>query len=157
MSRKGRGKITIDMTPFVDIAFLLLIFFMTTSQFKPPEPLTVSLPSSHSEFKIPESNVLVLYVDQEGTMAIQEGLTSTDASLVETTKDLAVYITTKRAQNRSIRMAINADANVPYGVMADVMKVLQETSTTRFNLVTEFESTEGKSFFGETSVGGGGH
>lgn len=68
MSRKGRGKIAIDMTPFVDIAFLLLIFFMTTSQFKPPEPLTVSLPSSHSEFKIPESNVLVLYVDAEGTI-----------------------------------------------------------------------------------------
>ena len=157
MSRKGRGKFTIDMTPFVDIAFLLLIFFMTTSQFKPPEPLTVSLPSSHSEFKIPESNVLVLYVDQEGTMAIQEGLTSTEANLVETTKDLAVYITTKRAQNRSIRMAISADANVPYGVMADVMKVLQETSTTRFNLVTEFEATEGKSSFGDVAAGGGGH
>ena len=31
------------MTPFVDIAFLLLIFFMTTSSFKPPEPLAVAL------------------------------------------------------------------------------------------------------------------
>ena len=157
MSRKGRGRITIDMTPFVDIAFLLLIFFMTTSQFKPPEPLTVALPSSHSEFKVPESNVLVLYVDQEGTMAIQEGLTSTEARLIENTKDLAVYISTKRAQNRAIRMAVSADANVPYGFMADVMKVLQETNTTRFNLVTEFESTEGKSFFGDTKPGGGGH
>jgi biopolymer transport protein ExbD len=155
LSRKGRGKIVIDMTPFVDIAFLLVIFFMTTSQFKPPEPLTVSLPSSHSEFKIPESNVLVLYVDAQGTMAIQEGLTSTDPVGIENTKDLAMYISTKRAQNRAIRMAISADADVPYGVMSDVMKVLQETHTTRFNLVTEFESSEGKSFFGD--VAGGGH
>ena len=153
MSRKGRGKIAIDMTPFVDIAFLLLIFFMTTSQFKPPEPLAVALPSSHSEFKIPESNVLVLYVDAEGTMAIQEGLTSTEAFEMQNTKELAVFITTKRAQNRAIRMAISADAQVPYGVMSDVMKVLQETSTTRFNLVTEFESTEGKSFFGDAAAG----
>ena len=153
MSRKGRGKIAIDMTPFVDIAFLLLIFFMTTSQFKPPKPLEVSLPSSHSEFKIPESDVLVLYVDALGTMAIQEGLTSTDPRLIDNTKDLAVYITTKRAQNRKIRMAISADANTPYGVMSDVMKVLQETSTTRFNLVTEFESTAGKSFFGDAAEG----
>lgn len=141
------------MTPFVDIAFLLLIFFMTTSQFKPPEPLTVSLPSSHSEFKVPESDVLVLYVDQEGTMSIQVGLTATDAYLIQNTKELAVFITTERAKNRGIRMAINADANVPYGFMADVMKVLQETSTTRFNLVTEFESTEGKSFFGDATGG----
>ena len=155
MSRKGRGKIAIDMTPFVDIAFLLLIFFMTTSQFKPPEPLTVSLPSSHSEFKVPESNVLVLYVDVEGTMAIQQGLTATDASLVESISALENYIGTVRLQKPGIRMAISADANVPYGVMADVMKVLQKTRTTRFNLVTEFESTEGKSFFGD--VAGGEH
>jgi len=141
------------MTPFVDIAFLLLIFFMTTSQFKPPEPLTVSLPSSHSEFKVPESDVLVLYVDQEGTMSIQVGLTATDAYLIQSTKELAVFITTERAKNRRIRMAVNADANVAYGVMADVMKVLQETGTTRFNLVTEFESTEGKSFFGDATGG----
>jgi biopolymer transport protein ExbD len=141
------------MTPFVDIAFLLLIFFMTTSQFKPPEPLTVSLPSSHSEFKVPESDVLVLYVDPEGTMSIQVGLTATDAYLIQNTKELAVFITTERAKNRAIRMAINADANVAYGVMSDVMKVLQETGTTRFNLVTGFESTEGKSFFGDATGG----
>lgn len=155
MSRKGRGKISIDMTPFVDIAFLLLIFFMSTSQFKPPEPLTVSLPSSHSEFKVPESDVIVLYVDVEGTMAVQVGLTSTDARIVENTKDLAVYITQQRAQNRNLRMAVNADGDVPYGKMADVMKVLQETNTTTFNLVTEFEATEGKAFFEGTAVGGG--
>ena len=154
MSAKGRGKITIDMTPFVDIAFLLLIFFMTTSSFKPPQPLTVSLPSSHSEFKVPESNVLVLFVDQEGTMAIQEGLTSMEANLVQNTTDLAQYITNKRARNPNIRMAINSDAKVPYGVMADVMRVLQETKTTRFNLVTEFESLEGKAFFAGTAAGG---
>lgn len=153
MSRKGRGKISIDMTPFVDIAFLLLIFFMSTSQFKPPEPLTVALPSSHSEFKVPESDVLVLYIDKEGTMSIQVGLTATQAFLIESSKELAIFITTERAKNRGIRMAVNADAQVPYGVMSDVMKVLQETNTTRFNLVTEFETTEGKSFFGDV-IGG---
>ncbi|MBD3162212.1 MAG: biopolymer transporter ExbD, partial [Candidatus Latescibacteria bacterium] len=34
------------MTPFVDIAFLLLIFFMATTQFKPPEEVSVVLPAS---------------------------------------------------------------------------------------------------------------
>jgi biopolymer transport protein ExbD len=40
-------------------------------------------------------------------------------------------------------MAIRADKNVQYGVMADVMKILQDTNTTRFNLVTEFEDDRG--------------
>jgi biopolymer transport protein ExbD len=126
------------MTPFVDIAFLLLIFFMTTSSFKPPEPLAVALPSSLSEFKVPESDVLVLYVDASGTLAIQEGLTSVDASLIEI-GDLATYILTKRGRNPKLRMAVRADKNVPYGHMADVMKVLQDTNTNRFNIVTEME------------------
>ena len=42
----------------------------------------------------------------------------------------------------------------PYGVMADIMRVLQETKTTRFNLVTEFEAMEGKAFFAGTAAGG---
>ena len=39
MSKKHKRRIgvAIDMTPMVDIAFLLLIFYMTTTQFKPPE------------------------------------------------------------------------------------------------------------------------
>jgi len=37
LKKKRRIGISIDMTPMVDVAFLLLIFFMTTTQFKPPE------------------------------------------------------------------------------------------------------------------------
>jgi biopolymer transport protein ExbD len=138
------------MTPFVDIAFLLLIFFMTTSSFKPPEPLAVALPSSLSEFKVPESDVLVLYVSATGELAIQEGLTSVDASLIQI-GDLPTYILTKRAANPKLRMAVRADKNVPYGSMADVMKVLQDTNTNRFNIVTEME---GDFSFSRPSSGG---
>ena len=36
-----RNRVRIDMTPMVDVAFLLLIFFMSTTQFKPPEQVAV--------------------------------------------------------------------------------------------------------------------
>ena len=49
---KSRVAIRIDMTPMVDVAFLLLIFFMSTTQFKPPEEVSVTLPSSTSEIKV---------------------------------------------------------------------------------------------------------
>jgi biopolymer transport protein ExbD len=136
-----RVGIKIDMTPFVDVAFLLLIFFMTTTSFKPPEPVQVQLPSSHVEIQVPETSVLVLTVGQDGTLVFQEGLNSIDASIVAMT-DLRSLVIQKRAANPRLRMAIKADKDVPYGVMSDVMKVLQETNTTRFNLVTELETTE---------------
>jgi biopolymer transport protein ExbD len=136
--RKKRIGIAIDMTPFVDIAFLLLIFFMTTTSFKPPEPVAVKLPSSHSEFKVPESEVLVLYVAANGELALQEGLSAQNAEFVDI-KDLATAVFNKRARNQKLRMAIRADKDVPYGVMADVLKAMQVSQTLRFNLVTELE------------------
>jgi biopolymer transport protein ExbD len=140
MSRgKRRVGIRIDMTPFVDVAFLLLIFFMTTTSFKPPEPVQVELPSSHVEIQVPESNVIVLTIGAQGEIVFQEGLNAIDASLVQMS-DLKALITSKRAGNPRLRMAIKADKSVTYGVMADVMKILQETNTTRFNLVTELET-----------------
>jgi len=42
-----RIGVKIDMTPMVDVAFLLLIFFMSTSQFDPPQKVPIVLPDSH--------------------------------------------------------------------------------------------------------------
>ncbi len=52
----------IDMTPMVDVAFLLLTFFMLTTKFRPPEPVKVDIPSSHSEQKVPESGILTVTI-----------------------------------------------------------------------------------------------
>ncbi len=57
----------IDMTPMVDVAFLLLTFFMLTTKFRPPEVVQIDLPSSHSELKLPESDVLTVTVSGDNT------------------------------------------------------------------------------------------
>lgn len=63
--KKARVAIRIDMTPFVDIGFLLLTFFMLTTQFKPPEEVVIELPQSHSEFKLPESDVMMITLTKD--------------------------------------------------------------------------------------------
>src|SRR5215831_15655883 len=62
LKKKRRIGVSIDMTPMVDVAFLLLIFFMTTTQFKPPERDKITLPESNSEAKSPESDIITLAV-----------------------------------------------------------------------------------------------
>jgi len=57
----------IDMTPMVDVAFLLLTFFMLTTKFRPPEMVRIDLPSSHSQLKLPESDVLTITVGGDNT------------------------------------------------------------------------------------------
>jgi len=53
------------MTPMVDVAFLLLTFFMLTTKFRPPEPVQIDLPSAHAEQKVPESDILTVSVSED--------------------------------------------------------------------------------------------
>ena len=61
-----KKDIWIDMTPMSDVMTLLLCFFMLTSTFLTPEPVSVTAPNSVSEVKIPEQDLLTILVTPEG-------------------------------------------------------------------------------------------
>ena len=56
----------VDMTPFVDVAFLILTFFIMATKFKPPEPVEINTPNSVSTQELPESNAVLVTIDKEG-------------------------------------------------------------------------------------------
>ena len=60
--KKKRIPVKIDMTPMVDIAFLLLIFFMVTAVFRTPQALEINLPPKDVQIPIAQSNILTLRV-----------------------------------------------------------------------------------------------
>ena len=60
-----RTSPSLDMTPMVDLAFLLVTFFMLTTKFAPEETVVVDTPTSVSELKLPESNVITLTIDSK--------------------------------------------------------------------------------------------
>ena len=65
---KRRLAIRIDMTPMVDIAFLLLIFYMVTTVFSMPQAMEINLPpveDIEEQVEVKESNLLTLRVDGE--------------------------------------------------------------------------------------------
>ena len=61
-----KADVWIDMTPMSDVMVLLLTFFMLTSTFVKNEAVRVNAPSSVSEIKVPEENVLSILVDKTG-------------------------------------------------------------------------------------------
>jgi len=61
-----RKSTTVDMTAMCDVAFLLLTFFILTSNFTVKEAIQVNTPSSISEIKIPETNIMNILVDPDG-------------------------------------------------------------------------------------------
>lgn len=60
-----RKSTVVDMTAMTDVAFLLLTFFMLATKFKADEPVTVTTPSSISEIKLPETDILLLTIDKD--------------------------------------------------------------------------------------------
>jgi biopolymer transport protein ExbD len=57
---------SLDMTPMVDLAFLLVTFFMLTTQFRPEEPIAVDIPSSIDSTMMPETGLITLTVAKDG-------------------------------------------------------------------------------------------
>lgn len=60
-----RTSPSLDMTPMVDLAFLLVTFFMLTTQFRPEDAVVVDPPSSTSDLRAPESDILTLTIDSK--------------------------------------------------------------------------------------------
>lgn len=155
--KKRRISIRIDMTPMVDIAFLLLIFYMATTQFKPPEARAVELPSSHSQIQLPDKDIInitvtkydSIYVDyvERRDIEIEEGQTiSTTARIVRTVDiyNVSPEILRARAKNLRALIVIKADARASFGVMQDVMRSMQENNLERFLIITDHELLVGE-------------
>jgi biopolymer transport protein ExbD len=62
----ARKSTLVDMTAMCDVAFLLLTFFMLTSNFTAKEPVKVTTPASISEIKIEETNIEQILIDPKG-------------------------------------------------------------------------------------------
>ncbi len=152
--KKKRIGISIDMTPMVDVAFLLLIFFMTTTQFKPPDQDKVTLPESNSELKVPETGVITIVVtapkapDMTSHVKVvyRQGGDKVE-KLVDNAnflEDLKGWLKAARAAQPSARMIVKMDKDAQFGIMADMMDALQAANAPRFNVMTELGTKGGR-------------
>jgi biopolymer transport protein ExbD len=134
-----RIGVKIDMTPMVDVAFLLLIFFMSTSQFDPPQKVPITIPDSHSNLKVPESDVMTIGVGKNNEILYQIGKNPQEFTDIA---NLETIVSEQRRRNPRLRVAIKADKVSDYGTMEDIMAVMQKTNTITFSLVTELVTSK---------------
>lgn len=61
-----RHSVIVDMTPFVDVAFLILTFFILTAQFRPSEVAEIETPFSISTSKLEATNLMTVSITPDG-------------------------------------------------------------------------------------------
>lgn len=128
---KRRVGIRIDMTPMVDIAFLLLIFFMVTTVFRTPQALEINLPpDQESQVQVAESKVIQLRVLGDGRLYWKQGANPFTRAEFTGMKDvLAPY-----AGRTEMIIVVAIDRESPFDYMVQTLDHLHAAKLTRFSV-----------------------
>ena len=138
---KGKGKgrkkskriaIRIDMTPMVDVAFLLLTFFMLTTVFAKPQTMEINLPpDSDVKIEVAESNLMTMRIMADGGIWWNAG---TESPKKVEFKDLRNLLMERNRANPKLITLIKVDRESKYSTMVDIMDELNLSNITRFTL-----------------------
>jgi biopolymer transport protein ExbD len=130
---KRRVGIRIDMTPMVDVAFLLLIFFMVTTVFRTPQALEINLPPDKDvKIEVAESKVLTVRVLPDNRAYWKRG---TDPWARTDLVGLGDVLKPFRA-NKDLVVIIKIDREAKFNNMVDIIDELDVAKLTRFSLGT---------------------
>ena len=130
--KKPRINIRVDMTPMVDVAFLLLTFFMLTTVFSKPQTMEINLPpDAETKIEVAESNLLTLRVDTDGVIWFNTG---TDEVKKVEFKNLRALLAERIRANPKLITLIKVDRDGKYTMMVDIMDELNLANITRFTL-----------------------
>ena len=139
---KKRVSIRIDMTPLVDVAFLLLTFFMLTTVFRKPQTLEINLPpDKNAEVKMAESNLLTVRCDEELNLYWNVGFEL--PKKIQYT-DMKKFFADKKAENPKFVVLLKIDRKSKYHAMVDLIDELNVAGLNKYVLspMTDIDKRE---------------
>lgn len=127
---KRRVGVRIDMTPMVDVAFLLLIFFMVTTVFRTPKALEINLPPKDAKVDVAVSKTLTIRILADGRLYWKRGDTPFNRSSVGQLREvLGQY----QGQNEII-VVVKIDRETEFEAMVNALDELHAAQLTRFSI-----------------------
>lgn len=125
-----RPEVSINLTPLIDVVFLLLIFFMVSTSFSELTQLVVDLPEAEGALASADTAVL-LVVDVAGNMTLDGKPVPNDA------RGLSAAMGQRLSGNTDIPVTLSADAMTPHQYVVTAMDVVAQLNITRLSIATE--------------------
>lgn len=121
---QSRRRVTLDISPLLDVVFLLLIFFLVTTTFKAETSMDLELPKSTTATQS-ETAPTVVSVGQDGAVQLDGNSVS-----IEELERLVAALAPEERQKITVR----ADARVNYGVIIRIIDALRNAGVDALSL-----------------------
>jgi len=122
---------TVDLTPLIDVVFLMLIFFMVSTTFEKESVVKVDLPTASSKEAPEEEKVVEITVNAKGEFFINRA-----SVLNRDAKTLKAAILKHAGSNTDRPFIIRADAKAPHQSVVTVMDVAGQLGYNRISIPT---------------------
>jgi biopolymer transport protein ExbD len=125
-----RKSTATDMTPFVDVAFLILSFFMLATKFKPPEPVEITTPKSVSSDKLKEQDALMIEMDKLGRVILTVNVQKVSEETNGLKKTLIQNVNQARnlglSDNEINNFIVNSTVGVPFSKLKSYLSLSKD-------------------------------
>jgi biopolymer transport protein ExbD len=128
VQKRDADDSTLDMTPLVDVVFLLIIFFMLSTTFIVVPGLRIDLPTAASQKVSVEKHKVVLSVDRNGILYFDQDPVDED-TMVRLLKQTEL-------ENPLILVLMKGDRNSKYGRNVDLLDMVGKAGLNRIAIVT---------------------
>jgi len=119
-----------------DIAFLLIIFFMVGTTFRGSQGLKVVLPNALTTERIlKKKNTENLWIDKTGRVSVSDNLV--------TIPSVTPLMSEKIVENPDLVVVLQADKDVPYGYVTDVLEALKAARALKVTFATNYRMGSG--------------
>lgn len=126
-ARHRRASLALNLTPLIDIVFLLLVFFMLTAHFVEEESLSVDLPDAASADSLEAQESLEIVIAADGAIHIAGRVVAADK----------LEAAIRAALGAASTVQLRGDAGTPLQQVVEVMDAARRAGAEALDIVTE--------------------
>lgn len=135
--RQNKEMVEVNLTPLIDVVFLLLIFFMVSTTFTKENHLSIDLPEASAEVQPVAANRLEIIITASGSYSIN------DKTLINNQLDTLMRGLVKAANGeKGLPVTITADANTPHQAVVRAMDAAGQTGFVNLSITTRKTNAE---------------
>jgi len=124
-------RVDVNLTPLIDVVFLLLIFFMVSTTFDRHAKLKVELPEASAKMTQQQEDPVILSIDVKGNYFIN------DRQVVNTRLEtLKIALQKTIADKKDVSLVLRADAKTPHQSVVRAMDAASQLGLTRLSIAT---------------------